>query len=120
MSVFISYAMENEPRIAKVIGQLKSKGIVTKNDKIIHASDIFVTGSSIRATVRKAIKDASKVIVVWSGAATDSDWVNYEAGMAEAFGKPIFMVVPKRETLRLPRNLENVQIVELETAAEKE
>src|SRR5712691_850878 len=111
MSVFISYAMHDKSRIKKVIGELKSRGIVEESDQITHASDVFVPGSSMRGQVRKAIEAASKVVVVWSGAGAESDWVNYEAGMAEALGKPVFVAVPKGEASRIPRELEHIQIL---------
>jgi hypothetical protein len=114
MSVFLSYAMNDKSWIKKVIGELKLRGIVKQDEKIIHASDVFVEGSSVRAQMRKAIEAASKVVIVWSGAGAESDWVNYETGMAEALGKPIFIVVPKQEASSVPRELENIQVVELE------
>src|SRR5712691_5542650 len=97
MSVFISYAMDDKPRIKKVIEELKTGQIIEEGDKIVDTSDIFVPGSSLRTQVRKAIEAASKVVVVWSGAGAESDWVNYETGMAEALAKPILVVVPKGE-----------------------
>ena len=114
MSVFISYAMDDKPRISKIIGELKTKHIIEENDKIVDNSDVFVAGSSVRMQVRKAIEAASKVVIVWSGAGADADWVNYETGMAEALGKPILVVVPKNGVSRLPRTLENSQIIELD------
>jgi predicted dinucleotide-utilizing enzyme len=117
MSVFLSYAMTDKSRIKKVIGELKVRGILNENEKIIHASDVFVEGSSVRAQMREAIEAASKVVIIWSGAGAESDWVNYETGLAEALGKPIFLAVPKREAGSLPRKLENTQVIELENVS---
>jgi hypothetical protein len=52
--------------------------------------------------------------VVWSGAAGASGWVNYEAGMADALDKPITVVVPKGEVARVPGNLGETKIIELD------
>jgi hypothetical protein len=114
MSVFISYAQDDKSRIRKVIGELRSRGIVKEGDEITYAPEIFVPGSSIRGQVRKAIEASSKVVLVWSGAGAESDWVNYEAGMAEALGKPIVVVIPKGGMPRIPSNLDGIEILELE------
>ncbi len=109
--------MDDKPHISKVIRELKTKRIIEENDKIVDTSDIFVPGSSVRTQVRKAIEAASKVVVVWTGAGAEADWVNYETGMAEALGKPILVVIPKGGASKLPRTLENSQIIELDNVA---
>ena len=114
MRVFFSYAMDDKPRIGKVIEELKSRKMIAEGDKIIETSDIFVPGSSVRTQVREAIEAASKVVVLWSGAGAEADWVNYETGMAEALGKPIVVVVKKGDVSRVPGNLASSQIIELE------
>ena len=114
MNVFISYAVDDKSRISKVIGELKSKEVVEDDDQIVHAPDVFVPGSSPRGLVRKAMEAASKVVIVWSGTGAGSTWVNYETGMAEALGKPIFLAIPKGEKSRLPQELKDIQIIELE------
>jgi hypothetical protein len=113
-SVFISYASSDKSRINSVIEELKSKGVIAEDDKIVYTTDVFSSESGIREKVRKAIAAASKVVVVWSEEGADSEWVNYETGMAEALEKPIFMVVRKGEISRLPSNLDDVQIFESE------
>lgn len=113
MSVFISYAIGDKSRIKKVIRKLMSQGIVDEGEKVTDISDID-PGSSVRLQVRSAIEAASKVVVVWSDTGSGSDWVNYEAGMAEALGKPIFVVVPKGQGGRLPHNFADTQIIELD------
>jgi hypothetical protein len=115
MNVFLSYASDDRPRIRDIVNELKSKGIVEAHDKITDTSEIFISGSSVRGQVRKAIEAASKFVVVWSDAGGKSDWVNYEIGMAEALGKTILVIVPKGKISRLPpSNLEHSQIIELE------
>lgn len=116
MNIFLSYAIDDKSRIRKVIHELKSKGLVEADDTIIDSSEIFVPGSSLRGVLRQAIEAASKVVVVWSKAGAGSDWVNYEAGMADALGKPILVVVSKGEGRRLPDSLAANQVIELEEA----
>ena len=44
--------------------------------------------------IRDQIKTASKVVIVTSPDSAHSQWVNYEASMASALGKPIIAIVP--------------------------
>jgi TIR domain len=113
MSVFLSYAFKDKPRIRKVLDQLKAIGMLSPHEEVIDTSAVLV-GASWRGEVRKAIENASKFVVVWSDAAHMSDWVNYETGMAEALGKPILVVVPKGGTSRVPGNLKETQVIEVE------
>ncbi len=113
-TIFISYAMGDRPRLKTVISELKARGVVGESDKITEPHAVFIPGSSIRGALREAIQAASKVVVVWSGAAAESQWVNYEAGMAEALGKPIVVVVPKGEARQIPAGLSDIQVIELQ------
>ena len=113
--VFISYAAHDKSRVRKVIGELKVRGVLGERDKVVDTADLLLLpGLSIRGQVQKAIEDASKVIIIWSGAGAKSEWVNYETGMAEALGKPIFAVIPKGERSSLPIQLADTQVIELE------
>jgi succinyl-CoA synthetase alpha subunit len=114
MNVFLSYASEDKLLIRKVLDQLKAKGVLSPREKVVDISAIAVPGSSMRRQVREAIENASKFVVVWNDTALTSDWVNYEIGMAEALGKPILVVVPKGETSRIPGNLKETQVIEME------
>jgi hypothetical protein len=113
MSVFLSYAFHDKTKIQKVLDKLTARGILSPREVWVDSSAI-VAGSSWRGQIREAIESASKFVVVWTDEADTSDWVNYETGMAEALGKPILVVVPKGETSRIPGNLKETQIVEIE------
>jgi len=113
MSVFLSYAFGDKAKIQKVLDKLNARGILSSDDVWLDNSAI-VAGSDWRGQIREAIENASKFVVIWSDAADTSDWVNYETGMAEALGKPILVVVPKGETARIPGNLKETQVIELE------
>ena len=114
MSVFISYAVHDKPYVERVIRELKSRKMVGENEMIIDTSKITHAGDNVREKVRRAIETASKVVVVWSGAAAGSNWVNYEAGMADALDRPILVVLPKGAAAQLPSNLRDRQVLELE------
>jgi hypothetical protein len=76
---------------------------------------VLQPGVSIRDTVRKAIEDASSIVVLWTEAAARSANVNYELGMADALGKPI-VLVNLDGPHRIPSDLNNVQVVDLHPA----
>jgi hypothetical protein len=114
MSVFVSYAFDDKLKIRKVLDRLKEKGILSPHDEVVDSSAAMVPGSSLRRMLREAIESASKFVVVWSDEADTSDWVNYETGMAEALGKPILVVVPKGKASRVPGNLKDTQVIEIE------
>jgi hypothetical protein len=114
MSVFLSYAYDDKPRIRKLLDQLKAKGMLSPHEEVFDSSESIVPGSIWRDQIRKAVENASQFIVVWSNAAHTSDWVNYEIGMAEALDKPILVVVPKGEMSRIPANLDKIQVIEIE------
>ena len=66
-----------------------------------------------KISAKTAIASASKVILLWTDAGSKSDWVNYEAGMADALGKPIVVVIPEGSPAELPENLKDAQIVRI-------
>jgi hypothetical protein len=112
-SVFLSYAIGDKPRMGRVLKELRTRGLLGARDEIVHPTQVTVPGSSIRGVLRNAIQSASKVVLVWSGAGSASQWVNYEAGMAEALGKPIIVVVAKGQASSVPANLKDVQVIEV-------
>ena len=105
--VFISYAYKDRKHLKKVRKALESSGI--------EVSIPVIPGSSIRGALRSAIESASRVVVVWTEAAANSSYVNYEAGMAEALGKSIIVVVPETSAPELPLNLRDVQVMKLKS-----
>lgn len=112
--VFISHAFRDPRHLRKLMGELRSKGVVDPSDEIIDISAAVDTGGSVRGQVRKAIESASKVIVVWGEGDADSEWVNYESGMADALEKPIIIVIPKGQKSRIPTQLIENTVLELE------
>ena len=81
-------------------------------DRILDEQEM-VAGSSVRGALRDAISSADTVVLFWTDAAAKSQWVNYEAGMAEALGKQVVVVMPESSTAQLPESLQDVQVVKL-------
>jgi len=112
--VFVSYASQDRGRVQKVLKALRSRGLFDDPSTVtIDASSVMIPGSSIRGALRKAIESANNVIVLWTPQAARSEWVNYELGMATAFGKPITLVMPDEAAPDVPPNLGDMQVVKL-------
>ncbi len=112
-TIFVSYAQQDRGRVRKVLKELLRKSLLEEKDVITDAIQNISSGSYIRDLIRKRIQSASKVILLWTEASAKSKWVNYEVGMAEALGKQIIVVTPKKSAPELPVNLRRVQIVKL-------
>jgi hypothetical protein len=113
-TIFLSYAQKDSLDIRKVLSELRSKGFIEDNDQILDTSKVMVPGSSIRGLLREAVKASSKVIVLWSREGAESEFVNYEIAMAEALGKPIVVVVPKGQKSKMPGQLTENVVLEIE------
>jgi len=72
-------------------------------------------GEDIRRAIRDQIKSADMVVIITSESSVESQWVNYEAGMADALGKPI-VVVGRRGIGKssLLTNLADAKVIEIE------
>jgi hypothetical protein len=113
-TVFISHAANDKSRIKKVIGELRSKGIVQSDDEIVDHSNIL-PGADWRNEVHKAIEGASKVVVVWPAGSAESPRAYYESAMAEALDKPIIVVVAKGQRSLVPDQLNENTVLELDS-----
>lgn len=129
--VFVSYALADRTQIKKLLNELRVLGVVGQNDELIDhvkilmqaatetAEDGQVHGSDLigatRSRIREAIKDVSKVIVIWSSGGAESQWVNYETAMANALGKEVIVIVPKGERSQIPDQIAENRIVEIDS-----
>ncbi len=111
--VYLSYAKADAHTIPRVLKQLESMGLVSSSDEITTDSDLQPGHASLRDGVRRQIQSASKVVILWSPSSVSSQWVNYELGLADAFGKAIIPVVRQRDLGTLPIQLQEVQAVVL-------
>lgn len=79
--IFISYARPDQPRIERLAAALEDAGYSVWWDRHIKG------GSEYSRDIESAIKDARAVIVVWSAASANSEWVREEASYARDHGK---------------------------------
>lgn len=116
-TIFVSYAHKDRDLLDAIESILRKHGIVTGKDVVIvDPHQKFKAGSNVRKMIKEQISSASKVVIIKSDNSANSIWVNYEAGMAEALGKPIVIVGVKGsgKTDSMLRAFENVQSIEIE------
>ncbi len=91
--VFISYAHEDKTDFKEIIPKLRDHGIFESDDYIIiDPQESISPGEDLRESIKNKIKLANKVVIFNTNKSESSQWVNYEAGMADALGKPIVVV----------------------------
>ena len=128
--IFLSYAQEDTKYVEKVVEQLRAKGILSADDSILldpgfskmktvpHlSSGPIPTRGAVRtrgAVTRRTLQTADQVVLFWTEAGMKSQWVNYEAGMAEALGKSIIAVVVGEASPKLPSSLSNIPVLRIE------
>lgn len=115
--LFVSYARQDRKYLAKALGGLEREGVLNEPPVLIHdpVNDTGIPGAGLRGVLRDAIGSASTFVLLWTKDASESHYVNYEAGMADALGKPIIVVFPEGEGIapELPASLRNARIVRL-------
>ena len=89
--IFISYASQDRERILPLVRGLEKTGWSIFWDRTIPA------GKTWREWIEGEIRNARCIVVVWSAAAVDSQWVHEEA------------VVGKKKKILIPVMLENVE-----------
>jgi nucleotide-binding universal stress UspA family protein len=117
--VFVSYTHQDREVLHKVEKLLERHGIVKGGDvEIVDPVKELKVGDDIRRAIRDQIKSADIVVIVTSESKVESQWVNYEAGMADALGKPIVVVGRKGiGKSSLLANLADAKVIEIEDAS---
>lgn len=110
---FVSYDYRDRSRLQNALEQLRKRKVLSADDIILVDTKSISEGESFRDTAREAIGAADTVLVLWSPAAAESKWVNYEIAMADALGKHLVIVAPRgmeRQPPIPPRSFELVEI----------
>lgn len=114
-TIFLSYAHEDHKYVEKVVAQLRLKGILGGDDSVVldpERSQVAVVRTR-GVAIRQAIESADQVVLLWTEAGEKSQWVNYEAGMADALGKLITVVLVGEASPELPYSLRDVQVIRI-------
>ncbi|HXQ16408.1 MAG TPA: SUMF1/EgtB/PvdO family nonheme iron enzyme [Caulobacteraceae bacterium] len=80
VDVFISYKREERARCERIHEKLKALDLDVWFDVRLTA------GKSFDREIEAAVKDAKAVVVLWSPASVESEWVREEAGVGKARG----------------------------------
>jgi hypothetical protein len=114
--IFLSYAREDRGLVGAVQRALRKHGIAGNNVVIMDPHQKLKAGSNVRKMIKDQISSASKVVIIGSENSANSVWVNYEAGMAAALGKPIVLVGKKGsgKTASMLKAVGNVQFIQIE------
>ena len=115
--VYMSYARGDAPRLEQILKTLTAMGLLSSTDEVLSDRDLEPGHAELRGGVKRQIQSASKVVVVWTSASARSQWVNYEIGLADAFGKAIIPVVRRTDVASLPELLKQFQAVVLDDDA---
>jgi hypothetical protein len=90
--IFLSYAHEDRELANAVMRTLREHRIVTADDVVILDVQDFEPGEDLRKRIQDEMRSASKVVILATDNSANSEWVNYEAGMAAALEKPIVIL----------------------------
>ena len=92
-NIFISYSHadgELTPGLLnEVYDYFKSKSI---DIKTFDSSKDILAGEDFRKKIKAEIDAADAFVIVYSPNVKESQWVNYEAGMADALGKEMYVM----------------------------
>jgi hypothetical protein len=95
--IFISYAHQDRKYAEKVRKVLAGRGVIDDDAVALDFHKEINVGSDARKAIRESIGAASKVVLIATDNAVNSQWVNYEIGMAEALDKDIIVVSSRRK-----------------------
>jgi hypothetical protein len=114
--IFLSYARQDRGLLGAVQRALRKHGIAGNDVVIMDPHQKLKAGSNVRKMIKDQISSASKVVIIGSENSANSVWVNYEAGMAAALGKPIVIVGKKGsgKTASMLRAFGDVQFIKIE------
>ena len=116
-TVFLSYSHADRSlarRVEKHLkGLLKSK---SQDFVVIDERQSVSVGEDIRKSLKAAMDSANTVVFLASPKSDGSQWMNYEAGLADALGKRMVVISPKgKGKSALQRNFpKGVQWIELD------
>jgi hypothetical protein len=94
LSVFISYSHRDADLARELEKKLESLGLDAFNpERDLHPGDDW------RKATQAAIKRSDAVVLIASPHTLSSSWTSYEAGMAEALGKRVMVLLPNRHSV---------------------
>jgi tetratricopeptide (TPR) repeat protein len=104
VDVFVSYASQDRETVRPIVEAIKALGWTVWWDRQINA------GSAFDREIEKAIDDAGCIVVIWSEASIDSEWVRTEAN--EGLEKKLLVPV-SIEPVRPPLAFRRIQTIDM-------
>lgn len=114
--VFLSYAAKDRELAESIKSRIKDLLALDAADAdILDLESCVAPGQDYRGAIKAAIDAASTVVIVASPNGDNSQWVNYEAGLADALGKEMVLVGRQgvKESALAGRFLDSARLVEL-------
>ncbi len=112
-SVFVSYSNRDAKWATQVQQALERLGLHATNT----SHDLRV-GDDWRKAVQTAMRKSDALVLLMTSPYASSSWMQYEAGMAEALGKRVMVLLPKRYPVaELPADLASGQVVQFDPQA---
>jgi hypothetical protein len=91
--LFISYSHADLSKVRTAIEELETKMPELKGAKTWDPVSNLAVGADFRTEIREQIGSSDYLVLFWTKRAAESEYVLYEAGMADAIGTPILIVV---------------------------
>jgi hypothetical protein len=118
--VFISYASQDRDFVERLKPELTK--ILSKKSQPLEIFDVqshAKVGSDVRKAIKTAMDRAGTVVVVSSPDGDASQWVNYEAGLADALGKKLVIVGRRgmRKSALVNRFANTAKVIELDNVS---
>lgn len=90
--IFVSYSERDTPLVDLALLHLQNRGLLPASaiERVGHQASL--SAGDLRGATKQAIESSDVVVVLWTKAAAESKWVNYEIGMADALGKRLVAV----------------------------
>ncbi|MFC5769941.1 toll/interleukin-1 receptor domain-containing protein [Thauera sinica] len=87
--VFLSYAVQDSELARSLARQLADAGAEVD---VFDLKSSVTPDDDVRSAIKAAMDAASTVVILASPHGENSQWVNYEAGLADALGKNLVLV----------------------------
>lgn len=117
--VFLSYAAQDRAFARAIESRLGDLLAASDPIDVVDVQASLPEGGDARRAIRSAMNESDAVVIVESPDVERSPWVNYEAGMADALGKPVVFVGRKGSGKSVVRQRfpESTRFIELDEAS---
>jgi hypothetical protein len=116
IKVFLSYSSQESPEVIRSARKW-CKAAAPASELIDFKPVLATNADDIRGALRASIEKCSRVAIVWTPQSSESNWVHYEIGLADALGKAVVVLLVGSSYPALPPQLADAEKVELTTTS---